>query len=261
MEQARNFVCKECSSPVPSGHKFCGTCGAVVPEEVQTGRVEFFSAMQDPGKARLILIRGMNGAEGLSYLLQGDEHVAGREEGPILFPDDAWLSANHANFFYRGEKLVVKDNDSLNGVYVRVSGVAEISFGEHFLCGEQVFRVEEGPVDSAGADASDTYFYSSPRRPSSFRVIQVLEGGVSGMEFCSRDNIARIGREDADLNFPQDVYLSGSHARVEMVGEKLRLVDDHSRNGTYLRIRDEQELAHGDYLFIGHQLLRVEITA
>ena len=27
MEQARNYVCKECSTAVPSGHKFCGTCG------------------------------------------------------------------------------------------------------------------------------------------------------------------------------------------------------------------------------------------
>src|SRR5262245_30876100 len=27
MEQARNYVCRECSTPVPSGHKFCGTCG------------------------------------------------------------------------------------------------------------------------------------------------------------------------------------------------------------------------------------------
>ena len=34
MEQARNYVCKECSTAVPSGHKFCGTCGAAVPPEV-----------------------------------------------------------------------------------------------------------------------------------------------------------------------------------------------------------------------------------
>src|SRR5215813_10080899 len=33
MEQARNYVCKECSTAVPSGHKFCGTCGAAVPIE------------------------------------------------------------------------------------------------------------------------------------------------------------------------------------------------------------------------------------
>jgi len=34
-----------------------------------------------------------------------------------------------------------------------------------------------------------------------------------------------------------------------------------SRNGTYLKIRSEKELAHGDYVFIGRKLLRVEVTA
>ena len=31
MEQARNYVCRSCSSGVPSGHKFCGRCGTAVP--------------------------------------------------------------------------------------------------------------------------------------------------------------------------------------------------------------------------------------
>ena len=45
---------KECSTPVPSGHKFCGRCGAVVPPAILELRTEFFGAMQAPGKARLI---------------------------------------------------------------------------------------------------------------------------------------------------------------------------------------------------------------
>src|ERR1700759_2157433 len=53
MEQARNYVCKECSTAVPSGHKFCGTCGAAVPIEVVELRIKYFGAMQAPGKARL----------------------------------------------------------------------------------------------------------------------------------------------------------------------------------------------------------------
>ena len=38
------------------------------------------------------------------------------------------------------------------------------------------------------------------------------------------------------------------------------LSDLGSRNGTYLRIRDEMELKHGDYLFVGRTLVRIEIT-
>ena len=39
------------------------------------------------------------------------------------------------------------------------------------------------------------------------------------------------------------------------------ITDLNSRNGTYLRLKAEKELAHGDYLFIGRKLLRVEIIA
>ncbi|HEX5660270.1 MAG TPA: zinc ribbon domain-containing protein, partial [Polyangiales bacterium] len=66
MDQARHYVCKECSTPVPSGHKFCGRCGAVVPPQILELRTDFFGAMQTPGKARLILIRGDAGSDGLS---------------------------------------------------------------------------------------------------------------------------------------------------------------------------------------------------
>ncbi len=71
MEHARNYVCKQCASPVPSGHKFCGACGAGVPVETQDLVTHYYGAMQTPGRARLIVVRGggMVG-EGLSYLLQ-----------------------------------------------------------------------------------------------------------------------------------------------------------------------------------------------
>ena len=41
---------------------------------------------------------------------------------------------------------------------------------------------------------------------------------------------------------------------------RLTVSDLSSKNGTFLRIRGEQPLAHGDYVFMGQQLLRVEIV-
>lgn len=262
MEQARYYVCKECSTPVPSGHKFCGACGATVPNDMLEKRVEFFGSMQAPGKARLILIRGTEGADGLSYLLQGTEHIAGTTDAQIPFPNDPWVSPRHANFFYRNEKLIVKDEGSANGVYLRVRKPQPIKAGQSFLCGEQVFRLDATPKDSSGPDPDQTYFYSSPKRPSPFRVVQVLAGGSDGMVYCARENSVQIGREDSDMNFPDDVFMSGSHAKIELSADgQFSLVDLGSRNGTYLRLAAERELAHGDYVFLGHQLLRVEQTA
>ena len=91
MEHARNYVCTECASAVPSGHKFCGACGAPVPAEAQTLETKYFGAMQMPGKARLIVVKGDEAmGEGLSYLLQATEHVAGRDAEQIPFPSDRW---------------------------------------------------------------------------------------------------------------------------------------------------------------------------
>ncbi len=55
MDQAKNFVCRSCSTPVPVQHKFCGRCGAAVPPEILNARTQFFGQLQVPGRAKLIL--------------------------------------------------------------------------------------------------------------------------------------------------------------------------------------------------------------
>jgi pSer/pThr/pTyr-binding forkhead associated (FHA) protein len=259
MDQAKNYVCRSCSTPVPLGHKFCGRCGAAIPPEIVNARTQFFGQLQMPGKAKLILIRG-DGIEGLSYQLNAEQHVVGRT-GQLVFPDDAFVSPRHANLFYRAGKLVVRDEGSLNGVFCRVRGTVELASGDFFLAGEQLFRIE-GPARANDGPAPDgTYFYSSPKHQSQFKIIQMLEGGAAGMAVCARGNGLQIGREGGDLNFPGDLYMSASHCKLEESGGRLSLTDLNSRNGTYVRLKAEKELAHGDYLFIGRKLLRVEITA
>jgi pSer/pThr/pTyr-binding forkhead associated (FHA) protein len=259
MDQAKNFVCRSCSTPVPLGHKFCGRCGAAVPPEILNARTQFFGQLQAPGKAKLILIRG-EGVEGLSYQLNAEQHVVGRS-GQLVFPDDPFVSPKHANFFYRNGKLVVKDEGSVNGVYIRVRGSVEILPTDFFLAGEQVFRLDATPDLSDQPGPDGTFFYSSPKHKSPFRITQILQGGAPGMTVVARGSSLQIGREGGDLNFPSDLYMSSSHCKLEEVASKMMLTDLTSRNGTYLRLRAERELAHGDYLFIGRKLLRVEITA
>jgi pSer/pThr/pTyr-binding forkhead associated (FHA) protein len=258
MEQAKNYVCKSCSTPVPMGHKFCGRCGAAMPPEILAARTQFFGQLQVPGRAKLILIRG-EGVEGLSYQLNAEQHVVGRN-GQLVFPDDPFVSPRHANVFYRNGKLVVRDEGSLNGVFWRVSSSVELVPGDYFLAGEQLFRVEGSPRPGDGPAPDGTYFYTSPKHQTQFKVVQVLEGGAAGMAVCARTTSLQIGREGSDLNFPTDLYMSAVHCRVDEAGGKLTLTDLNSRNGTYVRLKTERELGHGDYLFIGRKLLRVEIT-
>jgi pSer/pThr/pTyr-binding forkhead associated (FHA) protein len=211
-------------------------------------------------KAKLILISG-EGMDGLSFHLKAEQHMVGRN-GQLVFPDDPFISPKHANFFYRDGHLVVRDEGSLNGVYLRVRGTVPLTPGDMFLAGEQLFRHDVTPRASDGPEQDGTYFYSSPKHTSPFRLTQILQGGITGMVVCARANALQIGREGADLNFPGDLYMSGSHCRIEDVGGgKFTLTDLNSRNGTYVRLKSERDLSHGDYLFIGRKLLRVELNS
>jgi hypothetical protein len=258
MEQAKNYVCRSCSTPVPLSHKFCGRCGAAIPAEIMNARTQFFGQLQTPGKAKLILIRG-EGVEGLSYQLNAEQHLVGRN-GQLVFPDDPYVSPKHANLFYRGGKLIVRDEGSLNGVFWRVKGGIEVAPGDLFLAGEQLFRIEGSPRPNDGPAPDGTYFYTSPKHQTQFKISQVLEGGGFGMAVCARGTVLQIGREGGELNFPGDLYMSAAHCKLEDSNGRLTLTDLGSRNGTYVRLKAERELANGDYLFIGRKLLRVEIT-
>jgi pSer/pThr/pTyr-binding forkhead associated (FHA) protein/ribosomal protein L40E len=267
MDQARSYVCKKCYTPVPPGHKFCGRCGESVPREILGAQTMLLSKMLEPGKAKLVVIKG----EGFSsdqgdetvFLLGGRQHPAGRTLGQILFDRDPWVSPKHANFYYRDDgKLVVKDDGSLNGVFTRVRQPMEMNVNDVLLAGEQVFRLEATPRAGDQPDPDGTYFYSSPKRPSPFRLTQMLRGGATGMLIVARETSVTVGRDACDMNFPNDPYMSGRHCKVEMGGNgKYTLTDMGSKNGTYLRISGERELGHGDYIFIGRELLRVDISA
>ena len=263
MEQAKNYICRSCQTPIPSGHKFCGRCGAAVPPDILTLREEYYGSLQVPGPAKLILIRAEGDAamEGLSFALNAQEHVVGRQ-GHLTFPEDRFVSPRHANLFYRDGTLVVRDEGSVNGVYVRVRGAVDVQPGDMFLAGEEVFRIDATPKASDHPDADGTYFWSSPKRPSPFRIAQILQGGAVGNVVTARESGISIGREGGEMNYPTDVYMSANHCKVEIdaSGSKMTLTDLNSRNGTYLRLRAERELGHGDYIFIGKKILRVEVT-
>jgi pSer/pThr/pTyr-binding forkhead associated (FHA) protein len=220
----------------------------------------FFGAMQ-ASRAKLVLIRG-DGMDGVSFTLAGDEHLAGRAgDCPLPFEEDPFLSPRHSNFLYRNNELVVRDETSANGVFVRLRGAKDISFGDRFLVGEQLLEIQPTSIDGEGEPVGDgTYFYASPRRISRFRVVQALRGGDTGRAFRAQSDVVSFGREGNDIDFPDDPFISGHHAQVSIEGDTLTLTDLNSKNGTFLRINNEHVLSHGDYVFMGQQLLRVEIV-
>ena len=274
-------VCAFCGDAIAPGHRFCGNCGKPVSAGAPASapapspstapgrgapkpgaKTMFFGAMQAPSP-KLILIKG-EGMDGVTYVLSSSEHIAGRLEGAILFPEDPLLSPRHANFVYKDGRLTVRDESSANGVFVRIIKPQVVSAGATFLVGEQLLRVDGCPPETVPVpDDEGTYFYGSPKRPSRLALTQLLAGGHEGMVFRARNDSLSIGREGNDVNFPDDPFISGRHATVTALdneGTRFQIADLGSKNGTFLRVAGEAPLFHGDYVFLGQQLLRVEIT-
>jgi pSer/pThr/pTyr-binding forkhead associated (FHA) protein/ribosomal protein L40E len=260
MEQAQHYVCTSCYTPVPLGHKFCGKCGAPTPFAEEGAQVKYYGAMQVPGKARLILIKGDDEMDGISYHLNAEQHTVGRSEGVILFSSDPWVAPKHANFYYREGALYVRDEGTDNGVYIRVREPVSLSPGDCFTVGSQIFRFETAVDATDQPDDAGTYFFHSPWENKSFCMVQLVEEGGEGMRVHDKEGELTIGRDDCDMNFYDDEYMSLKHVKVGNVGQKFELEDLGSKNGTFLKIKGEQKLEHGDYIMIGKELLRVEIV-
>ena len=90
------MLCPNCGAEVPTGIRFCGSCGTKIDGPAAPANTMFFGATQQaPGRAKLTVIKG-EGIDGVTYLLNANEHLAGRLEGAIMFPDDPLLSPRHA---------------------------------------------------------------------------------------------------------------------------------------------------------------------
>ena len=271
-------ACGKCGTMIPPNFKFCPSCGAKTPNPAQNFEVETrVGPRQDPNaskpgrntmafggtlqqaRAKLTLIRG-DGEDGVSFTLAGTDHLAGRGECPITFPEDPLLSPIHANFRYFNNQLVVRDEGSLNGVFVRITETVAIASGTTILVGEQVLVVSGARMPEDVPDPEGTYFSASMTRSATIELVQQLRGGSTGSVYRPDAASVTLGRENNDINFADDPFISGRHAQVRIEGGVLSVTDLGSRNGTFVRVTGEHPLRHGDYVFLGQQLLRVEIV-
>jgi pSer/pThr/pTyr-binding forkhead associated (FHA) protein len=258
--------CPQCGYENPEGFRFCGSCGQRVADSPAGNNAPsqtlYFGMMQQPNRAKLILIKG-EGLDGVAYHLNAQEHLAGRTEGEIRFPDDPLLSPRHATFYYGdSNQLYARNEASHNGVFVRIVDNVELKAGMRFLVGEHLMEFDnvEPDDDESQAGSDGTLIYGSPRRKGYFKLIQLLQGGEIGMIFRAPTQQVTLGREGNDINFPDDPFISGQHAMVNAIEGTFRLKDLGSKNGTFVRIEAPCPLSHGDYVFMGQQLFRVEIS-
>ena len=82
------------------------------------------------------------------------------------------------------------------------------------------------------------------------------EDGSKSTRYPLAGEETTVGRTGADVNFPDDVYLSPVHALLIWKDGKLSVRDLGSRNGTWIFLEGPHKLVDGDLILMGSQLLR-----
>lgn len=206
----------------------------------------------------LQVLRSLGGGPN-SYQPTADVAVIG-SGGAVPLQGEVFCHPEEAVLTVRNKQLFIEDLDGGNGVFLRIGTPVELELGDEFIVGDQLLRIEANPVPNDGPDPDPTYFYSSPKWSSSFRVTQVFEGGALGACVVARGNTLQIGSAVGDLVFADDPLVDQQHCIVEEQAGTMVLSDLGSRTGLFVRIRGEFELQHGDEILVGRTRLVVELN-
>jgi len=249
-------------APGPEGNSSTsvGPAPGPDPESAPMAKTMFMDANQRPAVAggvatvKLALLRE-DGSEGGVLVINGGPETIGRGHGPP-FDQDAYLDLDHANMTAAPEGLLV-DSTSLNGVYVKLDGRAELQHADFFRVGQELLMYEDLPEPTPTDDGTERMGSPNPGYWGRVSVMVSPTWIVAGYPIAEEG--ISIGREDGDITFPDDGYVSGSHCRVFGNDEGVFIEDLGSSNGTYMRVRPGQLIRPGSLILIGQQLFRVDL--
>jgi pSer/pThr/pTyr-binding forkhead associated (FHA) protein len=254
------------------------------PRSLPNNAVTHVEGAEQAPAGRLVLI-GRDGGEGPTFVLR-DTLDIGRIEGTVVVAEDRYLSPRHARIVARRGAYFLRDLESTNGVFLRIPFARgeptgadprtpldpeqELGAQELFLIGQQVLRFEVVKHAEEGlgvASENGTLLFGTPATPRFARISQRTVEGVIRDVFHVRKTETVIGRESGDIVFSDDPFVSRRHAVVRVLpslgttGWRFTLADLSSSNGTFLQIREEVRLRHGDHFRVGQQLLRLDLDA
>ncbi len=216
---------------------------------------------EPPFHASLVLEKGP--AAGTALLLGRLENSVGSAGAAIELTDDPSVAPHAATVAFAEDRLVLRDEGSANGVYVRIRETALLEAGDHFYAGERLLRFD-GPCELPQTHEGEVPFLGAPRPAGvPVRLTEVVMGGRTGRTCHRAGPTISIGRTGCDMNFPADSLLGARHAELRLGDDgSVSLVDlGQGPSGLFMRVRARgaQELQAGDVVRVGEQELRVEI--
>jgi hypothetical protein len=254
------MACPSCGKMVVATYAFCGSCGQRMKPAggaaAMPARTMYMAsgapATRPAPRGHLTLIRP-DGTEGGVHPLHEAENLIGRGQG-ALFDADPYLSPRHAEFTFGPDGLVVRDLRSLNGVFIKIMQEETLESGDVLRIGQELLRFD---AISAPVPLEDgTEIIGTPNPGFWGRVSVIVGRDVDGPAFPLFDETVVLGRERGDILFPEDGYVSGTHAQLTLRNGHVYLSDLGSSNGTFFRIRGTRMIPSGSLLLMGQQLFR-----
>ncbi len=213
-----------------------------------------------PFAARLVLDTGS--AQGTGFDLAHVENSLGGSAAHIGLGDDGYVAPHAATIAFVEDRLVLRDEGSVNGIYLKLREAAVLEPGDLFVAGQRLFRYE-GAFELPPPVEADPPFLGAPRPQGAvIRVTEALAGAKTGRT-CHRTGAIAIGRTGCDMNFPSDSLLGARHVEVRIADDGSAMLADlgQAPSGVFLRVRPQQpvDLQAGDVLRVGGQQLHLEV--
>ncbi|MDA3863025.1 MAG: FHA domain-containing protein [Deltaproteobacteria bacterium] len=253
-----NFVtCNNCGNRVPRDNKFCGNCGNNI--QVQLENMEDDEEEPQEIKAAAVaklIVQKPDGTQEVVLELPEGESILGRETHDY-FEEDYYLSPQHIQVFIQNGKIEILDLESLNGTYFKLSQEEEIEDGNVFRIGTEVLRFKKIQEEKTTED--DTKILGSPNFGVWGKLELITGKGIVGRAYSLTGEMIKIGREEGDITYPEDGYVSGEHMEINKLDDQVFLIDLNSSNGSYLKISSKRELMPGTPLLMGYQLYKFEL--
>mgnify|MGYP002381375555 CR=1 FL=1 len=215
------------------------------------------SAAAQESHFRLTVLRSLRGGPA-SYEPPGEAAIIGRDGG-IALVGEKFCHPREAQVRWEKGRLWLVDFEHGNGVFLRIRQAVELAIGDEFIVGDQLLTIERNPDSNDGPGPGPTYFYSSPKWPSAFRLVQIFEGGAKGAAVVARGTTMQIGSAIGDFVFTADPLVEHQHCLVEEQAGSILLSDLGSKTGVFVRVKGEQELIHGDEIIVGRTRMMVEV--
>jgi pSer/pThr/pTyr-binding forkhead associated (FHA) protein len=204
-----------------------------------------------------------DGTDGQRFNLTSDDTVIGRSGADIAFDDDRFLAKQHARLERASDGSVkVHAIDALNGVFKKADAPVELADGTTILVGREVLRFEKVAPEERTVHPLVRHgvsLFGSPPRDPWGRLFQLVpSGGYRDVRHLMGDEVV-LGREEGDIVFRDDAFMSRRHAAMTWDGRGAKITDLGSSNGTFVRIAAPVVLKSGDHIRMGDQLLRIEL--